>query len=56
MNNFQLIIIIPLGQLKVAILKWPIPLADSAELATFYENWPFFGISAISEYIMYIKD
>ena len=25
-----------------AILKWPIPLTNSAELAIFFEIWPFF--------------
>ena len=34
-------IYIPLRRLKVAILKWPTPCADSAELAIFYENLPF---------------
>ena len=28
-------------RLKVVILKWPIPLADSTELAIFLENRPF---------------
>ena len=37
-SNFNAL---PLRQLKVAILKWPIPLADSAELAIFKENRPF---------------
>ena len=41
---------------KVAILKWPIPLADSSELAIFRRIGHFLGESAISEYIMYIKD
>ena len=37
--NFEIPIIrqykLPLRQPKVAVLKWPIPLADSAELAIF---------------------
>ena len=44
---FSRIEYIPVRRLKVAILKWPIPLADSAELAIFLENRQFFGESAI---------
>jgi hypothetical protein len=41
---------IPIRQLKVPILKWPIPVADSAESGHFLEESDDF------EYIMYIKD
>jgi hypothetical protein len=37
-----LISYIPLGRLKVAILKWPIPLANSSELAIFLEELAIF--------------
>ena len=47
---------IPLRRPKVGILKWPIPLADSAELAIVRRIGQFLGESATSEYIMYIKD
>ena len=47
---------IPNRRLNVAIMKWPIHFADSVELAIFEKNWLFLGESAISEYIMYIKD
>ena len=39
---------IPLRRPKVAILKWPIPLADSSELAIFRRIGHFSGESAIS--------